>query len=161
MSRREKLLKSSLDPHPVGEFLFYIHLENNNQKLAFYLYIIYIYENNKLDMKGTHLGEFEELVLLTIAILYDEAYGLAIQREMERQTKRSISIGAVHAACNRLADKGFLESRFSEASQKRGGKRKKLYKVSYAGQQALSHARDLRQQLWDQIPGTAFQFGLS
>ncbi len=112
-------------------------------------------------MKGTHLGEFEELVLLTVAILHDEAYGLAIQREMERQTNRSISIGAVHAACNRLSDKGFLQARFSEASQKRGGKRKKLYTVSYAGQQALTHARDLRQQLWDQIPGTAFQFGLT
>ncbi len=109
-------------------------------------------------MKGTHLGEFEELVLLIVAILYDEAYGLAIQREMEKQSQRTISIGAVHAACNRLFDKGFLSARFSEASQKRGGKRKKLYKVTPAGQKSLTQAKDLRQKLWDQIPGTAFQF---
>lgn len=112
-------------------------------------------------MKGTHLGEFEELVLLTVAILYDEAYGLAVQREMEKQSERSISIGAVHAACNRLYDKGFLSARFSEASQKRGGKRKKLYRVTPAGQRALTQSKQLRQKMWDQIPTSAFQFNPS
>ncbi|MEZ5041676.1 MAG: helix-turn-helix transcriptional regulator [Saprospiraceae bacterium] len=112
-------------------------------------------------MKGTHLGEFEELVLLTIAILQDEAYGLAIQKEMERQSGRSISIGAVHASCNRLEEKAFLDARYSEASQKRGGKRKKLYTVTYAGQRALTQVRDLRQSLWEQIPKTVFPVKLT
>ena len=51
-------------------------------------------------MKGTHLGEFEEIVLLVIAALQQEAYGLAIKKELEEQTERKITISAVHAACN-------------------------------------------------------------
>jgi len=109
-------------------------------------------------MKGTYLGEFEEIVLLTIAILYNEAYGLAIKKELEHQTGRKISMGAVHAACNRLQDKGFLQADWTEASAKRGGKRKKCYKVTFKGQQALAAARALRDKLWEQIPRTAFQF---
>lgn len=108
-------------------------------------------------MKGTYLGEFEEIVLLTIGVLYDEAYGVAIKKELEEQADRKISIGAVHAAVNRLEDKGFLESRFGEPSKSRGGKRKKLYRVTMFGQKALTESRDLRQRLWTQIPKPAFQ----
>ena len=108
-------------------------------------------------MKGTYLGEFEEIVLLTIAVLFNEAYGVAIKREMEQQTGRKISIGAVHAACNRLEDKGFLSVHWTEATQKRGGKRKKCYTVSLQGQKALRTVREQRNRLWDQIPGAAFQ----
>lgn len=109
-------------------------------------------------MKGAYLGEFEEFVLLTIAMLYDNAYGLAIKKTLAGQTGRSVSIGAVHAACNRLEDKGFLQSKWTEATKKRGGKRKKCYVVTPAGQFALEQVRALRQKMWDQIPGTAFQF---
>ena len=108
-------------------------------------------------MKGTYLGEFEELVLLTIAALFDEAYGLAIKNELSAETKRSVSIGAVHAACNRLQDKGYLEARFGEATAKRGGKRKKLYTVTVQGQAALAEAKAMRERLWNKIPHTAFQ----
>ncbi len=111
-------------------------------------------------MKGTYLGEFEEFVLLTVALLYDQAYGLAIQRELSAQTARKVSMGAVHAACNRLEDKGFLTAKWTEATQKRGGKRKKCYLVTPAGEQALIHVRDLRKKMWDQIPGAAFQFNI-
>lgn len=109
-------------------------------------------------MKGTYLGEFEEIVLLTIAILYGEAYGVAIKKQLEKETGRKISIGAVHAACNRLQDKGFLVSEFGEKSEKRGGKRKKCYIVTKQGQKAIEAARDLRVRLWSQIPKAAFQF---
>ncbi len=108
-------------------------------------------------MKGTHLGEFEEIILLTIGVLYDEAYGVAIKKELERQSGRKISIGAVHAACNRLEDKGFLTSKFGEKSSTRGGKRKKCYNVTMKGQEALQEARQLRERLWGQIPDAAFQ----
>lgn len=108
-------------------------------------------------MKGTYLGEFEELVLLTVAVLFDEAYGLAIKKELEKQTNRSVSIGAVHAACNRLQDKDYLEARYGEATAKRGGKRKKLYTVTVQGQAALSSAKAMRDRLWSNIPNTAFQ----
>ncbi|MEM7374757.1 MAG: helix-turn-helix transcriptional regulator [Bacteroidota bacterium] len=112
-------------------------------------------------MKGTHLGEFEEIILLSIAALYTEAYGVAIKKHLEAETGRRISIGAVHAACNRLLDKGFLSATLGEKSDKRGGKRKKCYTVTMAGQRALVATRDLRNRLWDQIPGTAFDFGFS
>ncbi len=108
-------------------------------------------------MKGTYLGEFEEIVLLAVAILYDQAYGLAIKKELEKQTGRTISIGAVHAACNRMQDKNFLEASYSEATSKRGGKRKKLYKVTVEGQKALTAARELRDRMWSQVSGSAFQ----
>ena len=111
-------------------------------------------------MKGTYLGEFEEIVLLTIATLYPEAYGLAIKRELDEQTGRSINLGAVHAACNRLEDKGFLTSSLGEKSNMRGGRRKKNYVVTMYGQKALEKARDLRNRLWDKIPSSAFQINL-
>ena len=109
-------------------------------------------------MKGTYLGEFEEIVMLSIAALQQDAYGLAIKKELEEQTGRKISISAVHAACNRLETKGFLSSDFGEKSEKRGGKRKKIYSVSMKGQMALSDAYELRQKMWERIPKSAFQF---
>lgn len=108
-------------------------------------------------MKGTHLGEFEELVMLVIAILQQDAYGLAIKKELEEQTNRKVAISAVHAACNRLEDKGFLSSNFGEKSEKRGGKRKKIYAVSVKGQKALILANELRQKLWGKINPGFFQ----
>ena len=111
-------------------------------------------------MKGTYLGEFEELVLLTIGVLFDEAYGVAIKKEMEDQLGRTISIGAVHASVNRLEEKSFLTSRFGDPTQERGGKRKKYYRVTAEGQQALQEAHGLRQKLWDQIPATAFNLSV-
>ena len=112
-------------------------------------------------MKGTYLGEFEEIVMLTIAALFDEAYGLAIKKAMEKETGRKISIGAVHAACNRLQDKGFLDSKWSETSQKRGGKRKKCYNVTLQGQKALKSSFELRNRLWKNIPKTAFEISIA
>ncbi len=111
-------------------------------------------------MKGTYLGEFEELVLLTIGVLYDEAYGVAIKKEMEEQLDRTVSIGAVHASVNRLEEKGFLSSRFGDPTKERGGKRKKFYRVTTEGQLALQEARNMRQKLWDMIPKTAFRFSV-
>ena len=109
-------------------------------------------------MKGTYLGEFEEIVMLAIAALQKNAYGLAIKKELEDQTGRNISISAVHAACNRLEEKGFLSSEFGEKSAGRGGKRKKIYSVSLKGQGALNEAYELRQRMWGRIPKGAFQY---
>ena len=110
-------------------------------------------------MKGTYLGEFEEIVMLAIAALQKNAYGLAIKKELEEQTGRNISISAVHASCNRLETKGFLSAEFGEKSEGRGGKRKKIYKVSTSGQEALNAAHDLRKKMWGNLPENAFRFG--
>lgn len=108
-------------------------------------------------MKGTHLGEFEEIVLLVVAALQADAYGLAIKKELEEQAQRKVTISAVHAACNRLETKGFLTAEFGEKSQQRGGKRKKIYTVSLLGQKALYNAHNLRQRLWNRIADSDFQ----
>ena len=76
------------------------------------------------------LGEFEEVVLLTVAVLYGNAYGVAIKEEIEQRLKRNVSVGAMRTALQRLEDKGFLESEFGESTGVRGGKRKRYHKVT-------------------------------
>ncbi|MEL6970091.1 MAG: helix-turn-helix transcriptional regulator [Bacteroidota bacterium] len=112
-------------------------------------------------MKGTHLGEFEEIILLAVAALQEDAYGLAIKREIEEQANRRVTISAVHAAANRLEDKGYLKAEFGEKSARRGGKRKKVYRVSLEGQYALRAAHELRQRMWRRISPSTFQIDLS
>jgi len=104
-------------------------------------------------MKGTYLGEFEELVVLTVAaIQQDGAYGNAILEEVELRAKRNVNLSAIHSALHRLEKKGFLESFKGEATSVRGGKRKKLYKVTSYGIKALNTAKEIREGLWNSIP---------
>lgn len=103
-------------------------------------------------MKGTHLGEFQEVALLTILVLGDEAYGVSIKKEINKNIKRSISRGALHTALTRLEEKGFLKSRQGEANEARGGRPKRYYEVTNKGKQALHEAREMRDNLWDRIP---------
>lgn len=103
-------------------------------------------------MKGTNLGEFEELVLLTIAALVNEAYSVAICDEIEKITGRSAKLGVVHAVLHRLEEKGLVKSKLGEATSSRGGKRKRYYSISSAGKAALIKAKEMRDQLWNKIP---------
>lgn len=103
-------------------------------------------------MKGTNLGEFEELVLLTIAAMVNEAYSVAICDDLEKKTKRSVKLGVVHAVLNRLEEKGLAKSSLGEATNVRGGKRKRYYRVTNAGKAALLKSKDLRDQYWSLIP---------
>ena len=108
-------------------------------------------------MKGTNLGEFEELVLLAVGILYDNAYSVAIQHELNAQTGRKVTISSVHAAVYRLEEKGLLNSRMGEMTSERGGKRKRLFTISQAGKEALETASELRNKMRNQIPSIALQ----
>ncbi len=103
-------------------------------------------------MKGTNLGEFEELVLLTIAALVNDAYSVAVCDELEKRTGRTTKLGVVHAVLNRLEEKGYVKSRLGEATNVRGGKRKRFYAVTNGGKAALIKARELREDLWQAIP---------
>lgn len=103
-------------------------------------------------MKGTNLGEFEEVVLLTIAALVSEAYSVAICDELERSVGRPAKLGVVHAVLNRLEEKGLVKSKLGEATKTRGGKRKRYYTITNAGKSALIKSRDVREQLWSRIP---------
>jgi PadR family transcriptional regulator, regulatory protein PadR len=103
-------------------------------------------------MKGTNLGEFEELVLLTIAAMVNDAYSVAICDDLEKKTKRSVKLGVVHSVLNRLEEKGLAKSHLGEATNARGGKRKRYYSVTNAGKAALLKSKELRDQYWSIIP---------
>ncbi len=109
-------------------------------------------------MKGTNLGELEELILLTVGILYKKAYGVAVMDEIEKQTGRSLNISAVHAVLQRLEDKGLVKSEMSEPTGERGGRRKRIFFLTAAGKRSLEDVNELRNQLFNQIPKVAMQF---
>lgn len=98
-------------------------------------------------MKG-YLGEFEELVLLTIANLGEEAYGLAILRDINERAKRNLSIGAMHSTLTRLEEKGFITSYQGEPTKERGGRRKRHFELTSSAITGLNEMKSLRDQLW-------------
>ena len=98
--------------------------------------------------KGEFLGEFEQVVLLAVARLGDEAYGMSIRREIAARTGRQVSIGAVYATLERLADKGFVAARAGDASPERDGRARKFFGLTRPGASALQAARELQQRMW-------------
>lgn len=107
-------------------------------------------------MKKTKLGEFEELVLLTVAALQQDAYGVEIKRELETRLKETLSVGSIQSALKRMEDKGYLTSEFGEATQKRGGKRKRIYATTSSGRKVLEEMKAIRAGLWSSIPSIAY-----
>lgn len=112
-------------------------------------------------MKGTYIGELEELVLLTVGILFPNAYGVAVMDELRNQANRDLNISAVHAVLTRLEEKGLLKSGMSSPTEERGGRRKRIFTLTAAGKRALEEAQDLRTQMYQQIPKVALQFRLA
>ncbi|MEM6830605.1 MAG: helix-turn-helix transcriptional regulator [Bacteroidota bacterium] len=102
-------------------------------------------------MKKTKLGEFEELVLLTVMALREEAYGVAIKRELEERLKDTLSVGSIQSALKRMEEKGFLTSEWGEAEKVRGGKRKRIYQATPYAEQVLNEVKDVRAGLWATI----------
>jgi PadR family transcriptional regulator, regulatory protein PadR len=109
-------------------------------------------------MKGTYLGEFEELVLLTVAILNGDAYGITVMDEIEKNIDRKVTVSTVHTALYRLEEKGFVESYFGGATQERGGRKKRLYKVTTAGQRSLAEVKEQREKLWSLMPNLKLNY---
>ena len=112
-------------------------------------------------MKGTYLGEFEELVLLLVGVLYGKAYGVAVQQALEAHTGRTARISAVHAALHRLEKKGYLRSWMGGATPERGGRRKRFFEITDAGRSALVARRQMRERLWGLLPDWSLQGGAS
>ncbi|GAA0879828.1 hypothetical protein GCM10009119_27970 [Algoriphagus jejuensis] len=109
-------------------------------------------------MKGYHLGELEELILLTVGILEQEAYGVAILEEIKNQTGRKVNISAIHTVLSRLEEKGFLQSYMGGATEARGGRRKRLFTLSAVGRTAIEEVKNLRNKLYEQLPPLALDF---
>jgi PadR family transcriptional regulator, regulatory protein PadR len=108
-------------------------------------------------MKKYQLGEFEEIVILTIAVLYKEAYGVAIKKEIEARLSRNVSMGALHTAFGRLEDKGYIKSYEGEATEERAGRPKKYFQITALGKKAMEYTKDTRNQLWQSIPKVALK----
>jgi PadR family transcriptional regulator PadR len=107
-------------------------------------------------MKKTKLGEFEELVLLTVAVLQQEAYGVEIKRELEERLKEKLSVGSIQSALKRMEEKGFLTSHWGDSTQKRGGKRKRIYTATPYAHRVLKEMKEIRAGLWSTMPQPAF-----
>ena len=107
-------------------------------------------------MKQQSLGEFEELVLLMVAGLHDEAYGVLIMDKLEEKLEKKCNISAVHIALKRMEDKGFVKSRFGGITDERGGRRKKFYVITALGKKILDSQYSLRTSLYKAIPKISF-----
>jgi PadR family transcriptional regulator, regulatory protein PadR len=94
------------------------------------------------------LGEFEHLVLLAIVRLSTDAYGSTIRREIEERTARSIAIGALYTALDRLERKGFVSSSLSDPTPQRGGRAKRYFLLRPAGAAALRRSREALTRMW-------------
>ncbi len=97
---------------------------------------------------ATILGEFEQLVLLAVLRLSKDAYAVTIRREIENQTGRAVSRGAVYTTLDRLENKGLIHSWMGQPQPTRSGKAKRYYHLEPDGIDALNEARDALRNMW-------------
>ncbi len=107
-------------------------------------------------MKKFQLGEFEEVVMLTVGVLYKEAYGVSIKKEIETRLTRNVSVGALQTALKRLEDKGYLKSYDGESTEERAGRPKKYFQITALGKKAMEYSKSTRDELWSAIPKMAW-----
>ena len=103
-------------------------------------------------MKKSRLGEFQELILMSVIVLKEEAYGNAIRRQLEGLLNERLSTGAIQTALKRMEEKGFLTSEWSEATKERGGRRKRVYTATPYAHSTLLEMHAVRDQLWQLMP---------
>jgi PadR family transcriptional regulator PadR len=88
------------------------------------------------------LGRFEEIVLLALVRLRENAYGVPIRREIAERTGRDVSFGAVYTTLERLERKGYVSSRVGEPTPERGGRAKRYFRIEAPGRRALNSSRE-------------------
>lgn len=98
------------------------------------------------------LGEFEQLLLLALVRLRDDAYGVTIRSEIEERTGRAVSHGAVYTALERLRGRGCVSARWGEPTPERGGKRKKYYRLEPLGERALARSQEALRRMARGVP---------
>jgi PadR family transcriptional regulator, regulatory protein PadR len=94
------------------------------------------------------LGDLEQAVLVAVVALGGKAYGVSVQSEVKARTGRDLSTGAIYSVLARLEEKGLVESQLGEPTPERGGRRKRMYRTSRAGKQALDVTRAYVVRLW-------------
>jgi PadR family transcriptional regulator, regulatory protein PadR len=103
-------------------------------------------------MKKIQLGEFEEVVLLTVGVLHGNAYGVTIKEEIEQRLDREVTVGALQVTLRRLESKGFLKSKQGEPSESRRGRPKLFFEITAYGKKALDYSKETRDALWNDLP---------
>jgi PadR family transcriptional regulator PadR len=103
-------------------------------------------------MKKIQLGEFEEVVLLTVGVLHGNAYGVTIKDEIEQRLKREVTIGALQVTLRRLEAKGFLKSNLGESTSSRRGRPRLFFEITAYGKKALDYTKETRDELWNSLP---------
>ena len=104
------------------------------------------------------LGAFEEMVLLTVGVLQDNAYGVTIKAELDENLKKSISLGALYAALQRLEEKGWVNSRVGGITEQRGGRRKQYFDITKEGVIALEEVRSMRNEMFNRLPASSINW---
>lgn len=97
------------------------------------------------------MGEFEQLVLLAILRLGDDAYGMQVRTEIESRTGREVSYGAVYTTLDRLEQKGYVAWRMGEAAPVRGGRARKYFRVLPEGRAALRATQEVLRTMWEGV----------
>ncbi|HEY2472746.1 MAG TPA: PadR family transcriptional regulator [Terracidiphilus sp.] len=100
----------------------------------------------------SYLGEFELMLLLAVVHLGDEAYGVPISRELEKQRRREVSVGSVYAALERLEAKGLVVSNLGDPTPERGGKAKRYFRITKQGLRQVHETRRVLTRMWQAIP---------
>jgi len=101
--------------------------------------------------RSDYLGEFEQMVLLSVLRLGENAYGVTVHEEIGRTAGREVRRGAVYVALERLQAKGLVSSTFGSPSTERGGRAKRFYTVEASGRAALRASRDALMNLWNGV----------
>jgi len=92
--------------------------------------------------KGDNLGEFEQLILAALMMLGENAYGMTIHEQVEKLAEgvRSVSLGSCYTTLDRLEQKGYVQSWFSDPTPQRGGRSKRYFKITGIGQVAINNS---------------------
>ena len=107
-------------------------------------------------MKGEHIGELEELVLLTVGSLQEQAYAVNILADIRENSNRQMDVTAIHSVLRRLERKGYVNSEMGGATAERGGRRKRFFKLTVAGRRVLDTIMELRINLYNRLPKLTF-----
>ncbi len=107
-------------------------------------------------MERDSIGELEELVLLTVGALYEQAYAVNIVDEIRDKTQRLLDVTAVHSVLRRLEKKGFVNSEMGKATAERGGRRKRMFTLTQAGRAVLDNTMAVRLELYQKLPKLSF-----
>ena len=99
-----------------------------------------------------HLTDLEQLLLLAVLRMGDDAYGAALQLDLDERAERRVSLGSIHVTLGRLEERGLVGSAKAEPTGRRGGKARRIYAVTPAGREALERGREILERMWSGVP---------